>query len=43
VHLDPLGEFVNGNQQVGVAPSALRKGPSPHTTKGYVTGIIWRV
>jgi hypothetical protein len=31
---------------VGVAPGAFRKGPtmsSPHTTKGHVTGMVWRV
>jgi hypothetical protein len=27
VHLDPLGELVDGNQQVGVAPGRLLQGP----------------
>jgi hypothetical protein len=26
-HLDPLGELVNGDQQVGVAPGRLSQGP----------------
>jgi hypothetical protein len=42
-HLNPLGELVNGNQQVGVAPGRLPQGPDnvqPHTAKGHVMGIV---
>jgi hypothetical protein len=43
--LDPLGEFVDGDQQVRVAPGAFCKGPTrsrPHTAKGQVMGIVCR-
>jgi hypothetical protein len=43
--LDPLGEFVDGDEQVRVAPGAFCKGPTrsrPHTAKGQVMGIVCR-
>ena len=42
--LDPLGELVDGHQQVGISPAALWRGPTrsrPHTTNGQVMGIIY--
>ena len=43
--LDPLGEFVDGDQQVRVAPGRLLQGAArsrPHTAKGQVMGIVCR-
>jgi hypothetical protein len=42
---DPLREFVDGDQQVHVAPGAFYKGPTrsrPHTANGQVMGIVCR-
>jgi hypothetical protein len=41
--LDPLGEFIDGDQEVRVAPGAFCKGPTrsrPHTANGQVMGIV---
>ena len=43
--LDPLGEFVDGDQKVREAPGAFCKGPTrsrPHTANGQVMGIVCR-
>jgi hypothetical protein len=43
--LSPHGEFVHGNQQVGVALGAFHKGPTmsnPHTANDHVTGMVCR-
>jgi hypothetical protein len=41
--LDPLGEFVDGDQQVREAPGCLLQGLTrsrPHTANGQVMGIV---
>jgi hypothetical protein len=41
--LDPLGEFIDGDQEVRVALGAFYKGPTrsrPHTANGQVMGIV---
>jgi hypothetical protein len=51
VHLDPLGELVNGDQQVGVAPERLSQGPDnvqpPHGKRprdgDHLEGVRWEV
>jgi hypothetical protein len=43
--LDPLGKFVNGDEQVGEATSCPFRGPtksSPQTANDHVMGIVCR-
>lgn len=43
--LDPFGEFVNDNDQVGEAPGRFFKGSTKSNTQtanGQVTGMVWR-
>jgi hypothetical protein len=44
-NLDPLGKFVDGDQQMCEVPNPFCRGPmrsNPHTTKGQVIGIVCR-
>ena len=44
-HLRPLGEVVNGNVEVSVAPGTRGNGPrmsSPQTANGHESGMVWR-
>ena len=43
--LDPFGEFVDGYEQMGIAPGCLLQRPNlvqPHTANGHVIGMVWR-
>ena len=44
-HLHPLGELVDGDVEVKVAPRRSRERPkmsSPQTANGHVRGMVWR-
>ena len=44
-HFCPLGELVDGDVEITVAPCARGNGPrmsSPQTANGHVSGMVWR-
>ena len=44
-HFRPLGELVDGDVEIAVAPGTRGNGPkmsSPQTANGHVSGMVWR-